>query len=361
MTKDRELSPSDWTVLALVAEKPTHGWAISTQLARGGEIGSIWALGRPLVYHALERLESSGLIKTTGLERGARGPHRVMYAATPSGRREVRDWLGKPVEHVRDIRSLFLLKVVLSQRAGIEVEPLLVAQRAVIVPFVLLLEAQLDDLDPTGAPSEATMLHFRLETTQTIVRFIDTMLDQVPRPPRKRASAGRPPARVTGPGLRALDGRAQPRPNLGPTASSPGRGSSAEPGTGSAHDARDGAAASDVALLQDARPGVRERDTALVQRHDRRAVADARVDLGVRENARVAVAAGDRHVPAKLVVRAGRLELRLDLARIAESSGPVSTFVTGVVPLRKLTVCVTCGIAWSCGEGVACPGFRPPR
>lgn len=178
MTDDRELSPSDWTILALVAEGPTHGWAIAMQVARGGEVGSIWSLGRPIVYQGLERLESRGLIKTTGIVRGARGPHRVMYEATPAGRKQARKWLGEPVEHVREIRTLFLLKVVLSQRAGIDVEPLLVAQRAVIVPFVHLLEAQLDDANPLAPPYEATMRQFRLDTTETIVRFIDKMLDR---------------------------------------------------------------------------------------------------------------------------------------------------------------------------------------
>jgi len=181
-TEQRRLTPSEWTVLALVAERPTHGWAIAKQLARGGEIGSIWSLGRPLVYHALERLEGVGLIATTGLERGARGPQRVMYGVTPTGFAQMREWLGKPVEHVRDIRSLFLLKLVLSQRAGIDVVPLLEAQRAIIAPFVLLLEAQLDDVDPPSSGSEGTMLLFRLETTRSIVRFIDLLLAETKRP-----------------------------------------------------------------------------------------------------------------------------------------------------------------------------------
>jgi len=163
-------------VLALVSERPTHGWAIATVLARGGEIGSIWSLGRPIVYQGLERLEQEGLIKNIKLERGARGPHRVIYDVTAKGRKAVHAWLACPVEHVRDIRSLFLLKIVLSQRAGVDVEPLLVAQRAVIVPFVVWLEAQLDDADP-NVPSEVTALYFRLETAKMIVRFIDAMLD----------------------------------------------------------------------------------------------------------------------------------------------------------------------------------------
>jgi DNA-binding PadR family transcriptional regulator len=184
--KNDDISSSDWAVLALVAEKPTHGWAIATQLARGGEVGSIWSLGRPIVYQGLERLSQEGLIEIAGLERGARGPHRVIYKVTAKGRREVSGWLARPIERVREIRSLFLLKVVLSQRAGVNVEPLLVAQRAMIVPFVAWLEAQLDEADPK-APAETTALYFRLETAQTIVRFIDGMLD---------APTGKPPSKT---------------------------------------------------------------------------------------------------------------------------------------------------------------------
>src|SRR5262249_47022229 len=93
----------DWAVLALVAEARVRGWALAERLARGGEVGSIWSLGRPLVYQSLERLEKQGLIEERGLERGERGPHRVIYGVTPAGRKAVRDWLMQPVEHVRDI------------------------------------------------------------------------------------------------------------------------------------------------------------------------------------------------------------------------------------------------------------------
>jgi len=189
-----ELSPSELTVLALTAEQPIHGWALSVKLAKGAEIGSIWTVGRPVVYVSLERLERGRWIKAAGLERGERGPHRVIYAATAKGRAAVRSWLARPVEHVRDVRSLLLLKIVLSQRAGMDIEPLLVAQRAVLVPFVTWLEAQLDDVDPVGNPGEATTLYFRLETAKTIVRFIDGMLDDpAKRGARKRSTRSRKP------------------------------------------------------------------------------------------------------------------------------------------------------------------------
>jgi DNA-binding PadR family transcriptional regulator len=173
---DERLTTNDMTVLALLAERSSHGWALAAQLAKGGEIGQIWSVSRPIVYHALDRLERAGLVRAAGLERGGRGPHRVLYAVTPEGRGELARWLAAPIENVRDIRSLFLLKVVLIERAGDDPESLLVAQRAALVPFVALLEAQADETGPE-LPGETTVAAFRLETATAIVHFIDRKLD----------------------------------------------------------------------------------------------------------------------------------------------------------------------------------------
>jgi PadR family transcriptional regulator AphA len=173
---DERLTTNELTVLALVAERSAHGWALAAKLARGGEIGQIWSVSRPIVYHALDRLGRAGLVRTVGLERGGRGPHRVIYAATSDGKERLASWLATPVENVRDIRSLFLLKVVLTQRAGGDPEPLLVAQRAVLIPFVAWVEARADELGPE-LPGETTAAAFRLETATAIVRFIDRLLD----------------------------------------------------------------------------------------------------------------------------------------------------------------------------------------
>jgi DNA-binding PadR family transcriptional regulator len=174
------LSPGESSVLALLVEARRHGWVIAAILARDGELGAIWSMARPLVYTSLRRLEAEGYIRTVSLERGERGPHRVIFEATPLGRTTTREWLREPVEHVRDIRSLFLLKVVLAQRLGIDPEPLLARQRALMTPFVSWLEARLDDVDADAEPTEATVLYFRLETAQTTIRFIDHMLATLP-------------------------------------------------------------------------------------------------------------------------------------------------------------------------------------
>jgi DNA-binding PadR family transcriptional regulator len=171
-------------------ERPSHGWRLSELLRPASEIGAIWSVARPLVYTSLRRLERDGFIEMAGLERGSRGPHRVNYTPTKKGGSAVRAWLAEPVEHVRDMRSLFLLKVVLSQRTGRELEPLLAAQRALLLPFVAWLETQLDDVDPATDPAEEAVLFFRLATARATVSFIDHLLDSARKSARSRRPAG---------------------------------------------------------------------------------------------------------------------------------------------------------------------------
>jgi PadR family transcriptional regulator AphA len=173
---ERELAPGEWSVLALLAEEPGHGWALARQMARDGEIGRVWALGRPLVYRALELLEERGLIEPIGSERGARGPNRTVFQATQEGRRALAEWLQVPVEHVRDVRSLLLLKLVLIERAGLDREPLLRAQRELVVPAIRALETRL--VESRG--SEAIFVRFRLESTRAVLDFIDGLLADRP-------------------------------------------------------------------------------------------------------------------------------------------------------------------------------------
>jgi DNA-binding PadR family transcriptional regulator len=171
---ERELAPGEWSILALLAEAPGHGWALARQMARDGEIGSVWSLGRPLVYRALELLDERGLIEAVGHEPGLRGPNRTIFRATPAGLAALERWVRQPVDHVREVRSLFLLKLILIERAGLDPVPLLDAQRAQVVPAVETLETRL----AASSGSEQILVRFRLETTRAVLHFIDSLLEQ---------------------------------------------------------------------------------------------------------------------------------------------------------------------------------------
>ena len=88
-----DLSAGEWALLALLAEKPTHGFALAKAMAPEGEIGKVWSLRHPLVYHAIDRLTELGLTRPGRTVASQSGPRRTVLQITPRGRRAVSDWL----------------------------------------------------------------------------------------------------------------------------------------------------------------------------------------------------------------------------------------------------------------------------
>jgi PadR family transcriptional regulator AphA len=178
---ERDLAPGEWAVLALLCERPAHGWALARQLSPSGELGSIWSLTRPLVYRSLEILEERRLIVPAGSEPGARGPNRTIFRATPAGHSAIQEWLQEPVEHVREGRSLLLLKLVFAQRTCIDPRPMLQGQLATLEEAI----AGIEDRIAESEGADAILLRFRLESSRAVERFIGGVLEELE--PRARA------------------------------------------------------------------------------------------------------------------------------------------------------------------------------
>ena len=131
--------------LALVAEGPTHGWALSTLLAPDGEIGRIWSVSRPLTYRALDQLAVDGLIAKVGTAPGG-GRSRTLLDATDRGREANATWLAEPVALPRDVRTELLVKFALRNRVGLPISSLAHDQRATFAPLLGGLSS-VDDAD----------------------------------------------------------------------------------------------------------------------------------------------------------------------------------------------------------------------
>jgi DNA-binding PadR family transcriptional regulator len=173
---ERSLAPGEWAVLALICERPSHGWAVATQLGPSRELGSVWSLGRPLVYRSIDILAERGLIEPAGHEPGLRGPNRTIYRATCAGATALVQWLEEPVEHVRDVRSLLLLKLIFAERTGVDPRAMLEAQHATIRAAASVLATRTD----ASIGTEAILLRFRLESTRAVLRFVEGLLDEAP-------------------------------------------------------------------------------------------------------------------------------------------------------------------------------------
>jgi DNA-binding PadR family transcriptional regulator len=162
-----ELSLSEWAVLGVVAERPTHGWPVVQELAPDGAIGRIWTVSRPLVYRALTALVAQGLLEECGAVDGGRGPRRTIVRVTRAGRAALRRWLDEPVDHVREVRSALLVKLALRARAGRSSK--------------LLIDRQLERLEPVlaavtrrtpGTGFESVLAKWRREQALAVRRFL---------------------------------------------------------------------------------------------------------------------------------------------------------------------------------------------
>lgn len=165
---DIELSTGEWAVLGAVAEAPTHGFAVAQLLAPDGDLGRIRTLPRPVVYQVMRKLVALGLLAARRTEPSHRGPIRTVVAVTPVGRAALRRWLHEPVDHVRDVRSLLLLKLALLDRAGADPAPLIQAQQHRLTDQLLALEAARD----AAEGFERVLVEWRIASSRATLEFL---------------------------------------------------------------------------------------------------------------------------------------------------------------------------------------------
>lgn len=95
------LSPLALSALALLAEAPMHPYEMF-QLAVQRRDHRLVKIKPGTLYHAVKRLEKTGLIRAVGTDREGRRPERTTYEITETGRLVLRDevaeLLGQPLD-----------------------------------------------------------------------------------------------------------------------------------------------------------------------------------------------------------------------------------------------------------------------
>ncbi|MFF3171542.1 PadR family transcriptional regulator [Streptomyces sp. NPDC057900] len=170
--KEPDLPLAEWIVLALIAERPSHGFAISTLTAEGAEIGEFWYISRPMVYRSITRLVERGLITAVGAEEGNRGPQRMIYAATQSAKTAVSQWLSEPVTELFDVRAELTCKLLLLQRRDLSPARLVERQRVVLDEIEESLRAK---EDAAGDHIARASYAWRQEHVRSARRFLDAV------------------------------------------------------------------------------------------------------------------------------------------------------------------------------------------
>ncbi|MFM7094705.1 MAG: TOBE domain-containing protein [Actinomycetota bacterium] len=151
--------------LVLISQGIGHGYDLARHFAPDGSLGAVLTHSRPVVYRAIKQLESLGLVTSTEAV-GVRGQLKWTLTCTPAGRRTAREWLTSPVEHLRDLRSDFLVRVLLMQRTGDDTREFVRAQRAALAQRTTHILA--------NTSRDAVSL-WRREQARAALRFLDEL------------------------------------------------------------------------------------------------------------------------------------------------------------------------------------------
>jgi DNA-binding PadR family transcriptional regulator len=164
-------------LLALLSEGPKYGLRLQNEFE--ARTGNVWPLNVGQVYTTLQRLERDGLVQTDGeVERS-----RKRYRITPTGDRELVEWLRTPPELVPPPRDELVIKVLVAlQVPGIDIHELLQVHRRHVIEVMqrytrIKAEAAEDDV-PLALVADAEL--FRLEAIVRWLDAADVRLKQLP-------------------------------------------------------------------------------------------------------------------------------------------------------------------------------------
>ena len=166
-----EPSVLDQIVLAIIGEKPQHGFAISKELDNDPSLAAVVRIRRPLVYRSINCLLDAKLIRESKTEPGDQGSQRVIFTVTPTGKLASNTWLNEVVDHPRDARIELLAKFVLRNRRNLKNQQLAKRQKK-------LFERQSAKLQVSAnlATDDVRLVSlWRVENINAMIRLLDAV------------------------------------------------------------------------------------------------------------------------------------------------------------------------------------------
>ena len=159
MPGGKALTLADIVVLAMLAERPMHGYELWTELVRR-EVREWASISRPQVYYSLKKLERERHTALAADTDPALGPDRHRFRPTPVGRRALADALARSEWVTEDIPSPFTTWMVLSWQARPRDFALQVARRRnFLLGKIEFEQAALQAIiGETSASSDAAMI-----------------------------------------------------------------------------------------------------------------------------------------------------------------------------------------------------------
>jgi DNA-binding PadR family transcriptional regulator len=139
-------------LLSLLRERPMHPYEMQRLIRQRGKDEQL-DLKRGSLYHAIERLERSGLIEPVETEREGRRPERTIYRITESGVEELLEWLRDLLSRpTRDANEFLAAVAHLLHLPPEEVADLLETRAAFVKAEIASLDSVMETFTPKIGP-----------------------------------------------------------------------------------------------------------------------------------------------------------------------------------------------------------------
>ena len=166
-------------ILALLDEEPMHGYELHHRLNEMPGISKIWNIKQALFYSKLERLEASGFIEKANPLNEEGTPSRVVLQITEQGKESLMEWISTPVRKARDLRQIFLGKLIIARRYGQDQAiDLIHKQRQVSQSWYDHLVNDLPEMSPQEM-DELIVHSYRLYRDRTTLHWLDYLEKEI--------------------------------------------------------------------------------------------------------------------------------------------------------------------------------------
>ena len=171
----------EYVILALLDEESLHGYELHHRINELPGISKIWNIKQALFYSKLERLEASGYIEQAHLQQEEGPTARVVFRLTTLGKESLLDWISTPVRKARDIRQVFLGKLIVARRYGQDQAlDLIQKQRLVCQGWYNHLVSDLPAVK-TQVMDDLIVHSYRLYRDRTTLHWLDYLEGQINR------------------------------------------------------------------------------------------------------------------------------------------------------------------------------------
>ncbi len=180
MRTQDERAPTEYALLGLLMDGPSHGYDLTRQFSPQSELGQVCHLEMSMLYALLKKLEREGWIVGRD-EAITEHKSRRVVELSPQGRAEFENWIARPVQKTREIRLDFLVKFYFARQQNPALAMQLL-QEQLDYSEALLERLHLQRDKAANLPQnhfERLVINLRIEQNEAVLRWLRECLAMI--------------------------------------------------------------------------------------------------------------------------------------------------------------------------------------